>query len=33
MAQTNNREPRRLWTSNASSRAHVPCASCGVNDD
>lgn len=30
MGQSNNREPRRLWKSMESSRAHVPCASCGA---
>ena len=30
MGQSNNREPRRLWRSIGSSRAHVPCASCGA---
>ena len=30
MGQSNNREPRRLWKSMESNRAHAPCASCGA---
>ncbi|MBS1124289.1 MAG: hypothetical protein H6Q90_6517 [Deltaproteobacteria bacterium] len=30
MGQSNNSEPRRLWKSTESNRAHAPCASCGA---
>ena len=30
MGQSNHREPRRLWKSAETSRARVPCASCGA---
>jgi endogenous inhibitor of DNA gyrase (YacG/DUF329 family) len=30
MGQSNNREPRRLWKSTETTRARVPCTSCGA---